>query len=263
MKKLKKIIKGHLGEKKTASLKKTLHVARVIKNIVCWTLIAVLTLAVVVFMVTKVSGGTPSVFGYSLHRIVSGSMSPELEIGDVIACKKITDPSEIAVGDIITFKGDNRFDNQKVTHRVLVSPYDDGRGNIVLVTKGDANPEDDGEINFNDVESKCVKKVDFLKSIYQFFFSQWGLIVFVFLLLLVFFDEVVNIIRLTMARAEKDDSETIREIIERVKQEQAQRQLSEQSDETDIPDDSVNQKHLQEDAKATPENEDSASDGGQ
>lgn len=220
MNKLKQKIKDRLGEKKTAALKKVLNVSRIIKNIVCWTLIAVLTVAVIIFVFTKINGETPKVFGYTLHRIVTGSMRPELEVGDVIISKEIKDKSEIAIGDIVTFQGDARFENNKVTHRVLVAPYDNGRGATVIVTKGDANIDDDGEISVGDVESKYHSKVDFLKSIYNFFFTPWGLFVFIFVLLLVFFDEIVNIVRLAISRTQEEDTESFQEIVERVKREQ-------------------------------------------
>ncbi len=249
MKKLKEKIKTSLGEKRTASLKKALRIGRIVKNVVCWSLIAILTVAIVIFMITKISGGTPTVFGYTLHRIVSGSMEPELKIGDVIVGKKVTDTVDVHVGDIITFQGDSRFDNQKVTHRVMVSPYDNGKGKIVLVTMGDANLVDDGEIDFNDVESKLVMKLNVLRDIYDFFFSQWGLIVFIFLLVLIFFDEIINIVKLSVSRAEQDDTESIQEIVERIKREQLeekQRLLAEKEGQADDP------------APLSEENEDSA-----
>lgn len=219
MKKLKAKIKDKLGEKNTAKLKKAVNIVRIIKNIVCWTLIAVLTVSIVIFMITKFTGGTPEVFGYSIHRIVSGSMEPELQIGDVIINKEIKDASEVHIGDIITFQGDKRFENQKVTHRVLVAPYDNGRGTLVLVTKGDANETDDGDINFSDVESKCLTKLTFLNSVYGFFFSPIGLIVFIFLLFLIFFDEILNIIRISVNGAKQEESESFQEIVERIKRE--------------------------------------------
>lgn len=214
--------KKESDEERNTSFKKILNVGRIIKNIVCWLLIAVLTLAVIVFVFTKISGGTPVLFGYTINRIISGSMEPELGIGDVIISKEVTDTSDLSVGDIITFKGDKRFDNQKVTHRVLVTPYNDGNGGIVLVTKGDANVNDDGEINYYDVESKCIAKVDFLRDVYNFFFSKWGLIIFIVLLLLIFFDEIMNIVRLSVSREEEEETESFKEILERVKREQAE-----------------------------------------
>jgi signal peptidase len=235
MKKIKQRIKDRLGEKKTAALRKAFNAGRVVKNIICWTLIAVLTVAVVIFMLTKVGGGTPSVFGYSFHRIESGSMTPELEVGDVILNKDVSDVSQLNIGDIVTFQGDARFDDHKVTHRVLVAPYDNGRGSTVIVTKGDANEVDDGEINVSSVESRFVSKVGILKGIYEFFFSPWGLIVFIFLLLLIFFDEIMNIVRLTTRRAEESEGEeSIYEIIERMQREQqTEKENNETSDQAD------------------------------
>lgn len=257
MKRIKQSIKDKLGKKKTASLKKALKVGRIIKNIICWTLIAVLTAAIVIFMTTKISGGTPTVFGYSIHRIVSGSMEPTLEIGDVILSTEVKDTSDVHVGDIVTFQGDSRFDNQKVTHRVLVSSYDDGKGNIVIVTKGDANAIDDGEINFSDVESKFVAKVSFLSDIYNFFFSPWGLIIFIFLLLLIFFDEILNIIRLSVNASDHEDTESFEEIVERVKCEQLEEERKKRlsAEMSKISDISESEPEKQEEPEPTAESE--------
>lgn len=49
MKKLKQIIRDKLGDKNTAVLKKALNIARIVKNVVCWIMIALLTLAVITF----------------------------------------------------------------------------------------------------------------------------------------------------------------------------------------------------------------------
>lgn len=220
MTKLKKKIKDKLGEKKIAQLKKTWRVVRIIKNVVCWTLIAVLTLAIIVFTLTKINGDSPTVFGYSLHRIMSGSMEPEIVTNDVILNKDVTEASEVKLGDIVTFEGGPGFDNKNVTHRVIVEPYDNGKGRIVLVTKGDANESDDGEIDFGTVQSKYLCKINILSYIYNFFFSNWGLLVFIGLLLLIFFDEIINIIKIISAARREEEPESISDIIERMQREQ-------------------------------------------
>ena len=223
MKKLKSKIKNKLGEKKTEKLKKALKVARVVKNVICWTLVVVLVFAVITFLLARVSGGTPAVFGYSIHRIETGSMEPALHVGDVILNKDITDPSEIKEGDIIAFQGGAKFSNHKISHRVFIEPYLDDNGEWVLVTKGDANEVDDGVIKFSSVESKMVRKLDHLKQLYDFFFSPWGLIIFIALLILIFFDEVMNLIRLATGKYDdKPKEESIGEIIERIQREDAE-----------------------------------------
>ena len=217
---IKQRVADKLGRRRAAKLRKALNIAKIVKNIVCWTLVAVLVFIVITFLLARVNGGTPSVFGYTLHRIETGSMEPELHVEDVILCKDISDVKEVQAGDIITFQGGARFDNRKVTHRVQTAPYLDDAGEWVLVTKGDANEIDDGEIKFDKVESKMLQKVEALRILYSFFFSPWGLIIFIGMLLLIFFDEVMNLIHLTTHKYdEPEEQETIGEIIERIRRE--------------------------------------------
>ena len=222
MKRSEKYNKRH--EEQPSTPKKVLRVLKTVKNVVCWVLIVILVFTVVTFLLERSMGGTPSVFGYTLHRVVSGSMEPELSVGDVLLNKDISGSGDIQVGDIITFKGGARFNNQKVTHRVFVPPYMDDSGEWVLITKGDANNVDDGEIKLSSVESKVVTKVGILTRMYAFFFSPWGLIIFIALLILIFFDEVMNLIRLSSRKYDDDsDEESIGEIIERIQREDAEK----------------------------------------
>ncbi len=232
MKKIKQKIIAKIGEEKARKLKKVLNVARIVKNVICWTIIVVLAFAVITFLLQRVNGSTPSIFGYSLQRIETGSMEPELLVQDVILSRQISDESEIAVDDIVTFQGDSRFDNRKVTHRVLFAPYIDGEGEWAIVTKGDANYVDDGPVKLDKVESKMIRKMTFLRDLYSFFFSPWGLIIFIFLMILIFFDEVMNLVRIFSGKyEERTDAESIGQIIERIRREDAEKQ-SKQHEET-------------------------------
>ena len=97
MNKLKQKLKDKLGEKKIAKIKRALPTIRLIKNIICWTLIALIAVAVIIFAVTRITGGTPSIFGYSIHRVLTGSMEPELSVNEIILNKDISDPAEITI----------------------------------------------------------------------------------------------------------------------------------------------------------------------
>lgn len=197
---------------------KAFRVARMIKNIICWILIAVLAVTLIVFLTTRIQGNTPTVFGYTFFRITSGSMEPELMIGDVILDKVIEDETEISVGDVITFEGGSQFDGKLVTHKVIKAPYTDSNGNLMLQTHGIANEIDDTPINFSQVRAKMVCKIPYIDTLYNLFLTPSGLIILILLILLVFFDEIVNIIKVLNG---KDDTriQDINEIIDRIQSE--------------------------------------------
>lgn len=221
MKRKDKKNKPSLAEKHP-KLARVLGVARVVKNVVCWLMIIVLVFAVITFLLNRVSGVTPSVFGYTIQRVTSGSMEPELMVGDVILSKNVDDVSTLAVGDIITFDGGAQFGDKNVTHRVVVAPKEED-GVVKLQTKGDANDIADNPIEARQVQSKMQSKLGFLKTIYDLFLSPWGLIIFIALLLLVFFDELMNIIRIATGNYPEENEESIAEIMERIQREDAEK----------------------------------------
>lgn len=223
---LKQKIYHKIPEKHRDKVARTYHTLRTVKNIVCWTLIAALAVTVVIFLTMRLRGETPSVFGYTLHRVQTGSMEPALHVGDVILNKHVDDVSALEVGDIITFQGGSYFDNNHITHRVLVKPYMEN-GVMYLQTQGDANDIADPVIEGSSVESVFVTKIRFLNVLYNFFLSPWGLIIFILLLLFVFFDEVLNIGRIVSGNYDDEEEEDIGQIIERIQREEQEKKREE------------------------------------
>lgn len=212
---------------KHPGIKKVINAVRVIKNIVCWTLIVVLAFLVVTFLINRFSGVTPTIFGYSIQRVTTGSMEPELMVGDVILSKNVDDVSTLTVGDIITFDGSAQFGEKNVTHRIIVAPMKED-GVLKLQTKGDANEIADNPIEASRVQSKMQCKLELLRTAYNLFLSPWGLIVFIALLLLIFFDELMNIVRISTGNYAEEDEESIAEIMERIQREDAEKAKKEQ-----------------------------------
>jgi signal peptidase I len=77
----------------------------------------------------------PSLFGYNILTVISGSMEPTLEVGSIVVDERIA-PLDARPGDIVSFHDPSRGD-RLVTHR-LQSVRADGRI-ASMVTKGDAN----------------------------------------------------------------------------------------------------------------------------
>lgn len=83
----------------------------------------------------------PDVGGYSPMVVLSDSMFPYIEAGDLIICKQ-TDPESVKVGDVISFFDPASNTNSVVTHRVVeIQTAEDGT--LTWITRGDANNADD------------------------------------------------------------------------------------------------------------------------
>ncbi|MEE1060798.1 MAG: signal peptidase I [Ruminococcus sp.] len=203
--------------------KRVFRVFNIIKSVASWTLIVVLTIAVLGLFVSKLNGEIPSVFGYSIYRVSSGSMEPELMTGDIILSKQIGDTSEIKKGDVITFVGSGNYEGLLVTHEVIKEPYQGENGRLMLQTKGVANEIADAPIYTDDVVSVVICKLTFLNTIYELFFSPWGLLVFIAVVLLIFLDEIIRFVRVLSGNEKSaKKGEDVNKIIERLQKESAE-----------------------------------------
>lgn len=214
---------------------KVFRIIKLIKNIICWTLIVILVFTLVVFFMSRINGSTPSVFGYSIFRVSSGSMEPELMVGDIILDKTVDNPEDLKVGDVITFKSSD-YGDLLVTHKVIKAPYEEN-GKLMLQTKGIANEVEDKPISVDNVKGIMICKVDYLDTVYNVFLSPWGLLILIALIVIIFFDEIITIVKiLTNNDKSVKDADDINEIIDRLQAEKLKEQaekVKEQSEKSE------------------------------
>lgn len=119
-------------------MKKAIHM---IGNI----LFALVIIAILAFSANFALNKDPdkTIFGYRAYDVLSGSMEPELSVGDLVIVKAIS-PDEIQVGDIVTYYPTTSKE-VTVTHRVLRTMLQDGQ--VIVETKGDASPQADPTFN--------------------------------------------------------------------------------------------------------------------
>ncbi|PLR99285.1 signal peptidase I SipW [Bacillus sp. T33-2] len=105
-----------------------------ISRLISYLLLATLLFMAFVVISSKASGGEPSILGYQLKTVLSGSMEPGIKTGSIIAIKPGGDMARFQTGDVITFMdGPDRL----ITHRVEEVK---GEGKqIQYITKGDNN----------------------------------------------------------------------------------------------------------------------------
>ncbi|MBR5559110.1 MAG: signal peptidase I [Oscillospiraceae bacterium] len=100
-------------------------------------LVAVVLLCLFISM-QVLTNGYASFGGYSVFRVVTGSMEPTIPTGCILLNKK-TEIEEIQINDIVCFKARvAEIRGSVVTHRVT-KVLTDQSGNILLETRGDAN----------------------------------------------------------------------------------------------------------------------------
>lgn len=145
----------------------------VLCDIFNWILLAAMLLCISSLLITKVSGGEPQFLGYRLFVIATGSMSPTLEVGDLILAENYEIGDELVKGDIITYEGSGDTEGYLVTHR-LISVSDDEKGRI-LVLRGDYNDKEDTPVEENRVVAKYICKLRILGFIFKMMNSKFGM----------------------------------------------------------------------------------------
>lgn len=106
---------------------------------------AIALILVSVFVLLSVvltpAGQVPRVFGFSVFRVLTGSMEPEIPEGSLLVVRE-TDTDAIQIGDVISFfSPDPTLEGAVNTHRVVDIQTENG--GKVFYTKGDANVLED------------------------------------------------------------------------------------------------------------------------
>lgn len=108
-------------------------------NIINLLSVVMIILAVVILLnvVMTKSGQVPNVAGYSMLRVLTGSMEPAIGTDAIIIVRK-TAADQVQVGDVITFySSDPALGGAVNTHRVTEISRENGV--LTYATKGDAN----------------------------------------------------------------------------------------------------------------------------
>ena len=122
-------------------------------------LIFILGFTIFVSVLSATAGKAPSVLGFSVFQVQSGSMEPEIPVGGIVIVHK-QKPSSLKVGDIISFySNDMTISGEINTHRI-VEIKDSDSGEKIFRTKGDANDAVDTAAVFEvDIIGKVILNV--------------------------------------------------------------------------------------------------------
>lgn len=119
-----------------------------------------------------------SFFDFRMFTVVSQSMTPKYDIGDVLISKE-TDPSKIKEDDVISYLGQyGDFAGKVITHRVVdVEKREDGK--YYVRTKGDANIVEDPIVTEDQLYGVVVYKSFILSLVYKIVGTKIGFYLFI------------------------------------------------------------------------------------
>lgn len=111
-------------------------------------------LVIFVILVQRIFNNQVSIGSYRMFTVVTGSMEPVYNVGDVVISKEV-DPSTIKKGDDVVYLGEkDDFKDKIVTHRVI--KIEKKEGDYYFTTKGVANEYSDPVISSDQIYGKVV-----------------------------------------------------------------------------------------------------------
>ncbi len=163
-------------------------------------LIAFLIMILGIVLVQKVSNNKAHIMGIGIYTVITESMLPTYEVGDMIFAVQVEE-NELKVGDDVVYQGEvDDFKGKVITHRIVEI---DGK---TIHTKGINNSIEDPTITYKQIYGKVVYKFG-LFSIFSKLMNDTVLfyvVIFVPFTILVFLD-IKDIIE--ERRKDKDDED--------------------------------------------------------
>lgn len=224
-------------------------VLKTVGNIVSWTFLVLLILVasfLMYYVITSqiyASKGTGKSPKFSLYTIISPSMTPNINVYDVVMDKRVDSTDDIEVGDVITFISTSSISNGlTITHRVVsIVETDEG---IKYKTQGDNNLTPDYALVSQDkIIGKVIFRIPQLGRL-QFLLSSkggWLLLILIPALILILADvtKLFKIFKLktrvTTIKKVDDDSEEVSQeqlILEHKRKAELKKKLEEKNAKT-------------------------------
>lgn len=161
------------------------------------TILALLLMCNLYFIAARaITGEHPTLFGYSTAIVVSGSMSPTIEVDDMVIIHR---EDTYSCGDIITYKDGMSL----VTHRIQ-EITDDG-----YIPKGDANNTTDETVLPDSVVGRVVLEIPKIGKLVSGIRTPFGMCVILLIgVLLIEYPALSEKIKAKKAGGENDGKHT-------------------------------------------------------
>lgn len=143
-------------------------------SIISFLIKGIIFFVVAIILVQRVSNNKLSIANYRIFTVVTESMIPKYNIGDVLLVK-YREPREIKIKDDITYIGEKgSFANKIVTHQVI-NIEEDENGILNFTTKGLANDKEDPIVVQSQIYGVVQAKLKIITKLNKVVNSTYGM----------------------------------------------------------------------------------------
>ena len=159
-------------------------VIKIVLKILYQILVIICLIVAAVIILQKVTASNKSIAGYRIFRVITGSMEPEYDIGQVVISKEV-DPNSIKVGDDIVYLGTYGEYSGKIIMHSVVGIEKDANGNLNFHAKGlHSSSVEDPQIKDSQIYGVVKFKSKILTVLYKLATNIYSLFVIVLVLAL-------------------------------------------------------------------------------
>lgn len=153
----------------------------------------VIILIVSVIFIQRVSNNKVTLGGYSVFTVVTGSMIPVYEVGDMILAVSV-DCDSLKVGDDVVYMGEeDSYKDKIVTHRIVDIENSDGK--LIFHTKGVNNSYEDPLVRKEQIYGKVLYRFKILSFLSKIVNNVYGFYFIVFIpFAIMVFMEIMDVI---------------------------------------------------------------------
>lgn len=131
-------------------------------------LIVLCFILILIIVLQKVTNSNGSIAGYRIFRVITGSMIPQYDVGEVVISKEIS-PNKIKVGDDIVYMGTyGEYNGKIIMHEVVRIDKDENGNNTNFHAKGlNTNSIEDPQIKADQIYGVVKLKAGVLTVLYN------------------------------------------------------------------------------------------------
>lgn len=146
-------------------------------------LIIFCVLLIAIIVMQRLTDSNRSINGYKIFKVVSGSMVPKYDVGEVVICKE-TPVEDIKVGNAIVYRGKIGELSGKLVMHEVIAINQDANNELKFYARGLNNSKGDPEISESQILGVVIFKSRILSLLYRLATSVYSSFIIITILVI-------------------------------------------------------------------------------